>query len=211
MPKIRNDDCATLQKNHDLKYLTYEGPIHNNQEKIRIISKGIFVAPRWIESGELPDLIHFSWYKANDEFKRKYMWKKTDFKININEIKLYEIIEDSGYEKTQIKPMDTKTLPESPGFTAAPSEAPAAPPLPTEIKPIAMNQEIKREIPVNIRHIPEMQPVNLEAMQTAKKEESFGTRLSNPSLENDVIEFVPIQELVLEESGKTSGVYQTNS
>lgn len=204
LPKNKNRDKtgepAVLQKNHGLKYLSYEGLIHNDQEKVRIVKKGIFLAHRRIISGQPRQFAHISWNKTTENENKtrrtiEDMWKKTDFKIAIDEIKLYEIAD----EKVPDKFISREIVPEKPAVAL-------------EIALDNLKEGIKTE---NVPPLSLPESGDKSVIETVERSmPNAGESSSNENLRvsqfqtDKEIEFVPIQELILEAGGKTSGEYK---
>ena len=78
-----------MQKNHRLIYLSHEGPIHDDKEKIKIIKRGVFFSHSWILSENLFNTIRLSWGIQKTENCHEKTDANTDLKLNENEVILY--------------------------------------------------------------------------------------------------------------------------
>jgi len=212
LPKKNIRQRAELQKNHGLDYLTYEGDIHQNREKIRILKKGIFIAHPWIVSPALYNFATLTLYPEkitkNQVQKINDMWKKTDFKIAIDEIKLYEI---AG----EVTPAATESNLTKPAGEPAPQTPLESVP---EDTAIILPQPVQTQAPVDTFPIKPLAPEQPQETTIAapKPEPGQASQVSSDKVPAPVekipvekeIEFVPIQEMVLDESGKTTGEYK---
>ncbi|MDH4263281.1 MAG: hypothetical protein OEV78_09585 [Spirochaetia bacterium] len=207
LPKNKLNEPAVLQKNHHLKYLTYEGTIHNDQEKVKIIKKGFFITNSWTISEQPCDLVHFSWYNKaaniDNQQIRENMWKKTDFKIAIDEIKLYEVIDEkNSSKKLPNEKVIEKSAIEEP-VTKVENE------IQNEIKisnvPLTLNPD------VNVTQVNHQNTLLEQSQINQKMLDENKNALINQFQIDKKIEFVPVQELILEDSGKATEEYKAKS
>lgn len=187
MPKSKSGNSAFLQKDHRLRYLTWEGSFRED-ERLEIVKSGVFVSRSWILGEILAQKIQLTY----DSFKNfplsgSNMWKKSDFKLAIDEIKLYEMLEE--------KPATEKPVS---------AEAEALPPeQKTENKPLVDTLE-RQETPES-----DLKVENNEMPQASLGPSEVTNRISPP--ESFAKDFTPIKELILEENGKAGSEYNPSA
>ncbi|MDH4199209.1 MAG: hypothetical protein OEV66_02420 [Spirochaetia bacterium] len=210
----KNNICrGDIQKKHRLKYLTFQGRFREN-EKLRILRRGYFLTTPEIWTEGSGNHVQITWFPEKiSRREMNDMWKKSNFKMNVDEIQLYEVSEKKDTPaQPGIPPQPLEQIEIAPVLQKPSAEAPEA----TE----EQRREQRREQKSAPKKIPE-QEINPEEVLVKKTAPEKSIVEPKPpqeaeaqpykSFDESTIEFVDIQEMILDESGKPAGEFKPDS
>lgn len=235
LPKNTESSYGIRQKDHRLKYMAYEGTLKEN-ESLEIEKRGYCITHNWVFTNPLNNYAKITYEELNGSLEN--MWKKTDFKIALDEIVLYEV-NDERHIQTD-KQISVKVIEKEP--EEKPEENPEEPVAAPETDiievetPEAIESEVtepeetikeqtsegeQAEIPSPKEPEPEESEPKTEeetreqeiTSDEAEIEEVSSAEMTTPSLKKTLqpveeISYAPIKEMVLNSDGKSEEEYE---
>jgi hypothetical protein len=228
VPKNTTSGFGIRQKDHRLKYLSWEGNLREN-EVLQVSTRGYFVTHNWLFSSPENNYAKITFESFSGSIDN--MWKKTDFKIALDEIKLYEVSDEEHFQTD--KKISERTEEEKPTVITSVKTEVVTEEIAEATKEETGKTVIEQE-PV-VESLPKPEPIIKSPVESQseypkepaslppeKEPEPQEDKLAKPSQaapvsqagnlkvvhqEETEISFAPIKEMVLNPDGKSEEEY----